>query len=255
MARPRASMTNNDAGHQLDLVRRGSRLSQPIEPPPEPERVTEDVPPNEDGRGRSHGWMTRAQEYRADLERRPRIGFLLRSFRRYGAIEGKHLSLVIAMNLFVAIIPLIILGYAFIEAFNPHRSFGDVVVHAFHLSGDTAQTVKNTFSTASSGKTTALSISIIFAVDHRPRCERYRAARLCARIRRDASVWFPEVCSGSDLVAAVARGVWWEPCPALSGRWPSGMGSDTGHPDLPSASVQLLYRDASVTSRPAICLA
>ena len=123
--------------------------------------MTEDVRPNEDGRVRSHGWMTRAQEYRADLERRPRIGFLLRSFRRYGAIEGKHLSLVIAMNLFVAIIPLIILGYAFIEAFNPHRSFGDVVVHAFHLSGDTAQTVKNTFSTASSGKTSALSISII----------------------------------------------------------------------------------------------
>jgi glycerol uptake facilitator-like aquaporin len=45
---------------------------------------------------------------------------------------------VIAMNLFVAIIPLLILGYAFLEAFNPHRSFGVVIVHAFHLTGDTA---------------------------------------------------------------------------------------------------------------------
>jgi hypothetical protein len=65
------------------------------------------------------------------------------------------------MNLFVSIIPLLILGYAFISAFNPHRSFGNVVVHIFHLTGTTAQTVENTFTTASSGKSTALSISII----------------------------------------------------------------------------------------------
>jgi len=68
---------------------------------------------------------------------------------------------VIAINLFVSIIPLLILGYAFLEAFNPHRSFGTVVVHAFHLTGNTARTVENTFTTASSGKSTALSISII----------------------------------------------------------------------------------------------
>ena len=87
--------------------------------------------------------------------------WLLRSNRRFNEIEGKHLSLVIAVNLFVAVIPLLILGYAILEAFNPHRSFGTVLVHAFHLTGSTAQTVENTFSTASSGRNTALSISII----------------------------------------------------------------------------------------------
>ena len=137
-------------------------MNQPVEPPSEPERVTEDAPPNADvRRSRPHTWITRAQQYRSDLEERPRIGFLLRSSRRYGDIEGKHLSLVIAMNLFVAIIPLLILGYAFLEAFNPHRSFGVVLVHAFHLTGDTARTVEDMFTTASSGKSTALSISII----------------------------------------------------------------------------------------------
>ena len=40
------------------------------------------------------------------------------SSRRHGQIGDKHLSLVIAMNLFVAIIPLLILGYAFLEAFK-----------------------------------------------------------------------------------------------------------------------------------------
>ena len=137
-------------------------MNQPIERPSEPERVTEDSPPGAKARrSRPRTWIARAQQYRANLEQRPRIGFLLRSGRRYGEIEGKHLSLVIAMNLFVAIIPLLILGYAFLEAFNPHRSFGVVIVHAFHLTGDTARTVESTFTTASSGKSTALSISII----------------------------------------------------------------------------------------------
>ena len=137
-------------------------MNQPIERPSEPERVTEDSPPKAKARrSRPRTWIAHAQQYRANLEHRPRIGFLLRSSRRYGEIEGKHLSLVIAMNLFVAIIPLLILGYAFLEAFNPHRSFGVVIVHAFHLTGDTARTVESTFTTASSGKSTALSISII----------------------------------------------------------------------------------------------
>jgi uncharacterized BrkB/YihY/UPF0761 family membrane protein len=154
------SATPTDVGRTLV---RGGAVNEPIEPPSEPERVTdEDAPPKADmPRRRPHAWIARAQQFRADLEQRPRIGFLLRSIRRFGQIEGKHLSLVIAMNLFVSIIPLLILGYAFISAFNPHRSFGNVVVHAFHLTGTTAQTVENTFTTASSGKSTALSISII----------------------------------------------------------------------------------------------
>ena len=137
-------------------------MSEPIERS-EPSTATEEqAPPKKEAPlRRPRALITRAQQFRADLEQRPRIGFLLRSIRRYGQIEGKHLSLVIAMNLFVSIIPLFILGYAFISAFNPHRSFGDVVVHAFHLTGTTAQTVENTFTTASSGKSTALSISII----------------------------------------------------------------------------------------------
>ena len=138
-------------------------MNEPVEPHSEPSAVAEkDGPTKTDTpRRRPHALITRVQQFRTDLEQRPRIGFLLRSLRRYGQIEGKHLSLVIAINLFVSIIPLLILGYAFLEAFNPHRSFGTVVVHAFHLTGNTARTVENTFTTASSGKSTALSISII----------------------------------------------------------------------------------------------
>jgi uncharacterized BrkB/YihY/UPF0761 family membrane protein len=113
-----------------------------------------------DRRGYRH-WAARADEYRMQLERRPRLGLPLRSLRRFNEIDGKHLALVIAANLFIAVIPLLILGYAFFVSFNPHHSFGEVLVRAFHLSGNTAQIVEDTFSNARSGRNTALSISVI----------------------------------------------------------------------------------------------
>jgi uncharacterized BrkB/YihY/UPF0761 family membrane protein len=68
---------------------------------------------------------------------------------------------VIALNLFVAVIPLIIIGYAFIEAFNPQHDVGGLIARELHLTGSTAQIVRDTFSNASSGKSVALSISVI----------------------------------------------------------------------------------------------
>ena len=61
----------------------------------------------------------------------------------------------ITLNLFVAVIPLIIIGYAFIEAFNPRRDVGNLLVGNLHLTGSTAQIVKGTFTNASSGKSVA----------------------------------------------------------------------------------------------------
>jgi len=106
-------------------------------------------------------WITSARRYQSKLEQRPRVAFALASFRRFNKIEGKHLALVIALNLFVSVIPLIIIGYAFIEAFNPHRDVGTLIVGDLHLTGSTAQIVEATFSNASSGKSIALSISLI----------------------------------------------------------------------------------------------
>ena len=103
----------------------------------------------------------RRERYQDKLERRPWIAFPLESFRRFNKIEGKHLALVITLNLFVAVIPLMIIGYAFIEAFNPRRDIGNLLVGNLHLTGSTAQIVKDTFSNASSGKSVALSISLI----------------------------------------------------------------------------------------------
>ena len=111
--------------------------------------------------GRFSTWSAKARQYQEKLEKRPWIAFPLESVRRFNKIEGKHLAIVIALNLFVAVIPLIIIGYAFIEAFNPHRDVGNLLASDLHLTGSTAQIVRNTFSNASSGKSVALSISLI----------------------------------------------------------------------------------------------
>ena len=92
------SATPTDVGRTL--VRGGVPLNEPIESPSEPSAVTgEDAPPTADERRRRPGrWSARAQPFRADLEQRPRVGFLVRSIRWHGQIEGKHLSLVIAID-------------------------------------------------------------------------------------------------------------------------------------------------------------
>lgn len=116
------------------------------------------------GQGRArrlHGWVASARQHRDKLERNRWAAFPLGSLRRFNEIEGKHLALVIAANLFIAVIPLVIIGYAFAEAFNPHRSFGTVLVTNLHLTGGTAQIVRDTFTNASSGKSVALSICVI----------------------------------------------------------------------------------------------
>ncbi len=111
--------------------------------------------------GRFSPWVAKARQYQEKLEKRPWVAFPLESIRRFNKIEGKHLAIVIALNLFVAVIPLLIIGYAFIQAFNPHRDVGNLLASNLHLTGSTAQIVRGTFSNAGSGKSVALSISLI----------------------------------------------------------------------------------------------
>jgi uncharacterized BrkB/YihY/UPF0761 family membrane protein len=97
----------------------------------------------------ARGYPEKLRPYKERLEKRPWVAFPLESVRRFNKIEGKHLAIVIALNLFVAVIPLLIIGYAFIEAFNPQHDVGGLIVRNLHMTGSTAQIVKDTFSNAS----------------------------------------------------------------------------------------------------------
>src|SRR6516225_9398872 len=85
------------------------------------------------------------------LEERPLLGFPIASYRRFKEIDGKQLAFVIGGNMFISVIPLFIIGYAVIEAFNPHRTIAVVMIQRFHLTGQTAALVTQTFSNARSG--------------------------------------------------------------------------------------------------------
>ncbi|MFM2079241.1 MAG: hypothetical protein RJA49_3131 [Actinomycetota bacterium] len=102
-----------------------------------------------------------AERRKNQLEQSRVASFPLAMMRRFKEIEGTHLALVISTNLFIAVIPLLIIGYAFIEAFNPNRSIGVVLVGRFHLTGTTADIVRSSFSSAKAGKNVALSISLV----------------------------------------------------------------------------------------------
>jgi uncharacterized BrkB/YihY/UPF0761 family membrane protein len=106
-------------------------------------------------------YQEKLRAYWDRLERRPRVAFLLQVNRRFKKIEGKHLALVISVNLFVAVIPLLIIIYAFIAAFSANRSFGVLLDRDLHLTGNSALIVRDTFTSAKSGKSVALSISVI----------------------------------------------------------------------------------------------
>jgi uncharacterized BrkB/YihY/UPF0761 family membrane protein len=106
-------------------------------------------------------YQEKLRAYRDRLERRPRVAFLLQVNRRFKEIEGKHLALVISLNLFVAVIPLLIIIYAFIASFSANRSFGVLLDRDLHLTGNSALIVRDTFTNAKSGKSVALSISVI----------------------------------------------------------------------------------------------
>jgi membrane protein len=95
------------------------------------------------------------------LEERPVLGFPIASYRRFKEIDGKQLAFVIGGNLFISVIPLFVVGYAIIEAFNPQRTFAVVVIQRFHLTGQTADLVRQTFTNARSGRNVALSLSIV----------------------------------------------------------------------------------------------
>jgi len=68
--------------------------------------------PADDRTSRFSAGITKAKErqkrYQDKLEQHPLASFPIESFRRFNKIEGKHLAIVIALNLFVAVIPLII---------------------------------------------------------------------------------------------------------------------------------------------------
>jgi uncharacterized BrkB/YihY/UPF0761 family membrane protein len=182
-----------------------------------------------------------ARRYQQRLQRRPLVAFSLESVRRFNTIDGKHLALVIALNLFVAVIPLIIIGYAFIQAFNPRRDVGTLIAGKLHLTGSTAQIVKGTFTNASSGKSVALSISLISllitGLDVSATAQ-VAYARAFTMTRCAAS----QVPARRRVADLAARGHWRRPDAAVRGSQPFALAGGRGRRRAGCAAVRVLPR-------------
>ena len=72
--------------------------------------MSRNLPVDESQTGKLPSWIASARRRQEKLEQHRWVAFPLASVRRFNQIEGKHLALVIAANLFIAVIPLLIIG-------------------------------------------------------------------------------------------------------------------------------------------------
>ena len=121
------------------------------------------------------------------LEQTRLVNFPVAVYRRFKKIEGSHLALVIGANAFIALIPLMIIGYAFLEAFNPDRSIGTVLVERFHLTGASAADRPGHLHHGEGGQVGRTEHRRDLAADHRHRHRRHRRHRVRPGVRDRAA--------------------------------------------------------------------
>ena len=65
--------------------------------------------------------------------------------RRFFAVDGIRMAMLMAFNLFISIIPLVIIAFAFVSRFRERISLSQVFIEQFHLRGETARIVIGAF--------------------------------------------------------------------------------------------------------------
>ena len=90
----------------------------------------------------------RLAERRASLEQRRRLGLLAAVLARFKDIDGGTQATVLSVALFTTILPLIIIGFAFLSGFAADVSVGVLFDREVGLSGSAAETVRQAFGSA-----------------------------------------------------------------------------------------------------------
>jgi membrane protein len=86
-------------------------------------------------------------------------GVLLAAVRRFSKIDGRSRVAAIALDVFVALVPLTILMTAFLRPANGH-AYGDLLVKAFTLHGRTADVVNRAFGLGSDSRRAASAVAV-----------------------------------------------------------------------------------------------
>lgn len=80
--------------------------------------------------------------------------------RRFFRIDGIRLAMLMAFNLFISIIPLMIISFAFVSRLRTRISLGQVFIEQFHLRGETARIVLGAFPKTSNVMKVASAIAV-----------------------------------------------------------------------------------------------
>ena len=102
-------------------------------------------------------WATRRE---VELEQSRKIGWALATARRYGELNGSVVAAQLTFFAAVAVIPIAIIAFAWLQSFRSGASVADVLVAQFDLTGETARVVQGTFASAEASRALATLIGV-----------------------------------------------------------------------------------------------
>jgi hypothetical protein len=103
-------------------------------------------------RQRSAAVQDQVARRREELERNRHVGLLLLAQRRFKAIEGGELSVLIALSLFVAMVPVVLLGFSWLTGFSSSANLASLLIRHYNLHEPVAGIVRDTFASASADR-------------------------------------------------------------------------------------------------------
>jgi hypothetical protein len=111
-------------------------------------------------RQRSAAVQDQVTRRREELERSRHLGLLLLVQRRFKAIEGGELSVLISLSLFVAMVPLVLLGFSWLTGFSSSANLASFVIRHYSLHEPVAGIVRDTFASASADRSSSTVLGV-----------------------------------------------------------------------------------------------
>jgi uncharacterized BrkB/YihY/UPF0761 family membrane protein len=106
-------------------------------------------------RQRSSAVQAQVSRRREELERSRHVGLLLVVQRRFKEIEGGDLSVLISLSLFVAMVPLVLLGFSWLTGFSSSANLASFVIRHYGLHEPVAGIVRTTFASAAADRSSS----------------------------------------------------------------------------------------------------
>src|SRR5262249_11335805 len=116
----------------------------------EDETTDADVPQPDSEKRRAAQWKRRYER----LEQSRSGGLLVATGKRFFEIDGLTQGGLLAIELFTAVIPLMIIGFSYLSGFAESESVGNLFINSLGLGQSSAETVRSAFGSSAGLKST-----------------------------------------------------------------------------------------------------